>query len=297
MRKDKAKIIVSALSFCLIIGLVAVSSFLKSRLPQPTYPFSRHVRYAYTLQNNTNRVVKDVEFRTYAPVKQTATQLCVHLKSSHPYQLLADEFANQILHFTFDLFPPYATKIVTIETDLLLADQANQMAVDNLAIFLRAEKYLESEAPAVSRLAGKLKVSKPLQTAENIFRWVVDNVRYTGYSRDARGARYALLHKEGDCTEFMYLFAALCRANNIPARCVGGYVYGESTILHPGDYHNWAEFYVDGVWRIADPQKKIIMKNQSSYIAMRIIAAVADGSMVQFKRFRFKGSGLQVKMN
>ena len=205
MRKDKAKIIVSALSFCLIIGLVAVSSFLKSRLPQPTYPFSRHVRYAYTLQNNTNRVVKDVEFRTYAPVKQTATQLCVHLKSSHPYQLLADEFANQILHFTFDLFPPYATKIVTIETDLLLADQANQMAVDNLAIFLRAEKYLESEAPAVSRLAGKLKVSKPLQTAENIFRWVVDNVRYTGYSRDARGARYALLHKEGDCTEFMYL--------------------------------------------------------------------------------------------
>jgi len=292
----KIKVIVSALSL-IIIGLVAVIIILKSHLPQPTYPISRHFRYAYILQNSTNWRVKDVEFWVYAPVKQTATQRCVRLKSSHSYQLLADDLGNQILHFTFDFFPPYATKIVTIETDLLFADQANQMVVDNFAIFLRPEKYLESDAPALSRLARELRAAESLQTAENIFRWVADNVRYTGYSREDRGARYALVHKEGDCTEFMYLFVALCRANKIPARCVGGYVYGGSTILHPEDYHNWAEFYADGAWRIADPQKKVFMKNRSSYIAMRIIPAVGDGSIAQFNRFRFKGSGLQVKMN
>ncbi|MBN2707270.1 MAG: transglutaminase domain-containing protein [Deltaproteobacteria bacterium] len=281
----------------MVIALVVVKSVLKPRLPHLSYPLSRHIRYSFALHNNSNRAVKDAEFRTYAPVKQTATQRCEQLKSSHPYQLLDDELGNQTLHFTFALIPPYATRIVTVEATLLLADQANQLEVNDLAIFLQPEKFLECEAVELRRLAGDLKAVKPLQTAENIFRWIVKNVRYSGYLRDARGARYALLHKEGDCTEFMYLFAALCRANNIPARCVGGYVLRESTILHPADYHNWAEFYADGAWRIADPQKKNFMKNQSRYVAMRNIAAVADGPMAQFSRFRFVGNGLQVKMN
>ena len=50
---------------------------------------------------------------------------------------------------------------------------------------------------------------------------------YVGYIKNDRGALYALKTKEGDCTEFMHLFVALCRANKIPARCIGGYVQRE----------------------------------------------------------------------
>jgi len=95
----------------------------------------------------------------------------------------------------------------------------------------------------------------------------------------------------------MYLFAALCRANNIPARGIGGYISTQNKILKPGDYHNWAEFYLDGTWRISDPQNKVFMKDQANYIAMRLINASTDSSIEPFNKFRFKGAGLKVKMN
>jgi len=249
------------------------------------------------LQNTTNRLLKHADFWTYAPVKQTSTQRCIGLETSHPYQLISDNLGNQILHFAFDNLPPYATKIVTIKANLELSDTPTSTSVGDLQPFLRAEKYLESDAPELSRFAKKFKDSEQVKTAENIFRWVADHVQYTGFSANERGALYALRNKKGDCTEFMYLFAAFCRANGIAARGIGGYVCSENTVLKPNDYHNWAEFYQDGAWRIADPQKKVFMENQSHYIAMQVIAESTNNPMGRFHRFRFAGDGLKVKMN
>ena len=95
----------------------------------------------------------------------------------------------------------------------------------------------------------------------------------------------------------MYLFVALCRANGMAARGIGGYVCSENTVLKPNDYHNWAEFYQDGAWRIADPQKKVFAQNQSDYIGMRVIGKSQKNPIGKFHRFRFEGKGLKVKMN
>jgi hypothetical protein len=46
-------------------------------------------------------LLKQAEFWTYGPVKQTATQRCVNLEASHEYQLIRDNLGNQILYFTF----------------------------------------------------------------------------------------------------------------------------------------------------------------------------------------------------
>ena len=117
-----------------------------------------------------------------------------------------------------------------------------------------------------------------------------------GYSARDRGALYALREKKGDCTEFMYLFVALCRRAQIPARGLGGYVCPKNMILRPTDYHNWAEFYADGRWYIADPYRKVFMPQTLEYVATRIIG-VTDSPLGDFARFRFKGEGLKVEMN
>lgn len=261
------------------------------------YSIPRQVQYHFTLQNKSNRLLKQAEFWTYAPVQQTAMQYCSRIESSHPYKLITDILGNQILNFTFDEFLPYATRIITVKADLLLSSRANPMTVTDLHTFLRPEKYIESDDPGLCCLAKKLKDTTPLKTAERIFRWVVDNIQYAGYLRNDRGALYALQHRQGDCTEFMYLFTALCRANNIPARCIGGYICKENRILKSGNYHNWAEFYIDGEWSISDPQKKVFMKDASNYIAMRLIRGSTNNPALQFNRYRFKGEGLNVKMN
>ena len=111
-----------------------------------------------------------------------------------------------------------------------------------------------------------------------------------------RGALYALKYKKGDCTEYMHLFAALCRVNNIPARGIGGYICRGNCILKPSGYHNWAEFYDAGTWYSVDPQNKVFMKNSSDYIAMRIIGDTTGNPMGTYHRFRFKGEGLAVRM-
>ena len=163
--------------------------------------------------------------------------------------------------------------------------------------YLHAEQYIESDDPALQNLAQKFKTPDVLKTTKKIFNWVANNVKYIGYVSQDRGALYALRHKKGDCTEYMYLFVALCRTAGIPARGIGGYIIEKNTILKPAAYHNWAEFYEDGVWKIADPQNKVFMKDQSHYIAMRIISESAENPMAHYHRFRIAGDGIKVNMN
>jgi transglutaminase-like putative cysteine protease len=285
------------LLMALIARHVARERDAGSTLSGADYPIKRQIQYSFALQNETNRLLERADFWTYAPVKQTATQRCERLEVSFPYELLVDDLGNQVLHFTFDRIPPFGTKIITIQAELALSDTPNLLPVPVPDTFLRPEKYIEADAPEVGQLAHKLKDPQSQNTPESIFKWVSENLRYTGYQRSDRGALYALRNKQGDCTEYMYLFAALCRANGIPARGLGGYFCSADSILKANEYHNWAEFYQDGRWRVADPQKKFFMRNGSSFIAMQVIRENPENPMGEFHRFRFVGEGLKVKMN
>jgi hypothetical protein len=66
--------------------------------------------------------------------------------------------------------------------------------------------------------------------------------------------------------------------------------------LKAADYHNWAEFYTDGVWQLADPQKKNFASKQANYVAMRIISPGGKGILGSSHRFSSAGEGLSVTM-
>jgi transglutaminase-like putative cysteine protease len=93
----------------------------------------------------------------------------------------------------------------------------------------------------------------------------------------------------------MCLFVALCRAAGIPARGVGGYVCATDCLLSPAAYHNWAQFYANGAWNMADPQAKRFLKHPD-YIAMRIIDGFADKNTDHFHRFKAIGKSMEAKM-
>ncbi len=248
---------------------------------------TRPIHYGFTITNTSSTVAKEVHFWTYAPLGQTS------LQSSAPYQLTTDDLGNQILHFTFNNIPPYAAQIITIEAGINSAAQANQ----DTRAYLKAEPFCEADDPAIRSLAQELKATTPLKTVENIYKWVSANVRYAGYLKNPRGALYALKHKEGDCTEYMYLFVALCRANKIPSRGIGGYLAGSNPVLKPDAYHNWAESYIDGAWRIIDPQRKVFMADQSLFIPLHIIGDAPKNSIAGPYKFAYEGVGIQIEMN
>lgn len=107
------------------------------------------------------------------------------------------------------------------------------------------------------------------RSVDEAFDWVARNLRDTGYAKTNYGARHALEKREGDCTEFLYLFIAVTRLQNIPSRLIGGFVIDERGALRAENYHNWAEFLEGGVWMIANPYRKVRRTSQG-YVAFRV---------------------------
>lgn len=257
---------------------------------------TRHVQYSFTLQNTKAELLPLAEFWTLAPVPRTATQKGLGLKSSQSYSLVEDNLGNQVLYFALPNLPPYGVKLITLEADLLLADHPTPMVENNLASYLRPEPLVEFDHPEFVKLAPSFASGEPDETARQIYEWVRGHLQDSSYSAKDAGALSALKNRKGDCTEYAYLFVALCRLNNIPARGMGGYRCLNNAIFRPADYHQWAEFYSRGTWHLADPQVGNFRTNASQYVALRILGG-SNEALGGFARFRCQGKGLKAVMN
>ncbi|MEW6490616.1 MAG: transglutaminase-like domain-containing protein [Thermodesulfobacteriota bacterium] len=262
---------------------------------EPAYPITRRLQFTLTVQNPSNRLVEGATLHAYAPVRQTATQKCLELETSHPSELTVDELGNQVLRFAFDPIPPFSTRIVTIRASLALSETPNPLEERSLERFLPPEPLIEADHPEILPLAETLRRPTPAETARSIFDWVAANIRYAGYLKDDRGALYALRTRQGDCTEYMSLFVALCRASGIPARGVAGYVYGENRVVAPADFHNWAEVHLGGAWQVADPQERVFRESVERFLAFRLLGAAHAVAGIRH-RFGVTAGALAVTM-
>ena len=300
-RKFNAK----KLTWIVVAGLVIGVSLLffvwqkiDNNFGQPE-AFSKTVSYRFIVRNTTNQPVPSAHFFVHAPLEQTSNQRCLSIESSHPYEIITDSPAGPVLRFTFENFPPYASKTISIRATLSLAAAPIKIAeTDDPRRFAVALSDSDAQAAAIRQLAARLKKINVSDTAANLYRWVADNIKYTGYSSRAKGASRTFSNRQGDCTEFADLFVALARAADIPARRVSGYLAGGSGLLKPEAYHDWAEFFDNGVWRIADPQQRNFDARYTDYIAMQKEDHSAPvGPMGGFYRFYVDGEGLEVKMD
>lgn len=285
---------------CAVLSMLAamtIASAARPEFPGVPSPVVRQIRYSFTMRNTTNRLLPHVDFWTYAPVPKNSIQQRVNLDVSSPCRIVADNIGNQVLHFSVPNLPPYATWILSINARVSFSEKSAPIPAGDLRPYLEAEQYIEADDPDIRRAAAALKDASLLRTAERIFNWVSGHIKDYEYSEEERGALFAFRNRRGDCSEAMHLFIALCRANGIPARGIGGYVHGESSVLDPDAYHHWAEFYADGAWHVADPQRKVFCEGQSRYCALRIIGRTSGNPMENHHRFRFTGEGLEVRMN
>ncbi len=266
--------------------------------PEGVEPLTRHIAYGFSLQNETHRVIKDAHLWAFAPVRRTATQRCDHLEVSHPFELISDALGNQVLHFVFDDFPPHGSKIITIRATLRLLSAPAPLDDPAPGSFLGPEKVVEPHAAAVVQLARSL-AQGSRSPPESFFNWITGHIGDGGYTRNERGALSCLTTRRGDCTEQAALFVALCRAVGVPARWLGGVVIEGDRMISAGDYHNWAEYHQDGIWRLADPHGRVLGSDPWRYIAFRVMGKGSRGDETPLgdaHRFRSSGEGLRVRM-
>lgn len=252
----------------------------------------RTVRYGFTVENTTDRMVHEGHLWTYAPIEQTAYQTCAALDASHPYVLETDAWGNRVLHFTFKDLPPYRQVLVRVEARLDMRQEPDQAAVEPA----RVEGPLYDLADEdFSRLVPAFELEDPAALTRKVYRWTASYLRYDGYDRVDRGAAHALRTRAGDCTEYMALMAAVCRRYDVPVRGMAGYVYERSAVVRPNDLHNWTEVLIDGRWWVADPLMKVFREGGDRYVSMYTVGNVTN-AMNGFARFRFEGDGLKVTM-
>jgi hypothetical protein len=87
--------------------------------------------------------------------------------------------------------------------------------------FMGNSPMIDAGASDIKRIAKSIKDSKPetaWEQVEKIYDWVRENIQYT--NGPIRNTRESMKDKRGDCEEMTGIFIAICRASNIPARCV-----------------------------------------------------------------------------
>jgi transglutaminase-like putative cysteine protease len=89
-----------------------------------------------------------------------------------------------------------------------------------------------------------------------ISQWIFDNISFTpAMSTPSTTALDTFESRGGVCRDFTQLGVTLCRALNIPARYVAGYLPDIGVeVPGPMDFCSWGEAWLDGKWWTFDPR-------------------------------------------
>ena len=122
---------------------------------------------------------------------------------------------------------------------------------DDIFPYLMATRYCESDVlcAEISNMFGNLPPGYGRVKA--IQDWIHQNILYKPGSTNSNStAGDVLAQRAGVCRDFAHLGITFCRALNIPARLVVGYVWFDEP---PQDFHAIFEAWIDGRWVLFDP--------------------------------------------
>lgn len=245
------------------------------------YSAEKMLRFTYTLTNTSAQTIASTEFQAFLPLAQTATQKRLSVESKTAHRIVSADSSAPSIVFTLNDIPPYGTRLVKLTLKVAVADLGvNEDAEVDASVFLKDEKYIEVSHPPLQQVSQSLQAQAQQKIEPSkgypylAYQWVADSIDSINYVALDKGAAYAIDNRRGDCTEHMYTFVALMRANNMPARGVSGFVInGAAKRVSSSDYHNWAEYYDGQRWVLVDPQRRRFDSEQQNYIAHRYYGA------------------------
>ena len=144
-------------------------------------------------------------------------------------------------------------ELITVPPPLHLDEALVTAVPDEVLRYLMPSRYCESDI--LSRAAQQLFGQLPhgLSRVRAIESWIHDSVDYLpGSSTSTTTAQEVFVQRAGVCRDFAHLGITFCRALNIPARLVVGYVYFQEP---PQDFHAVFEAWLDHQWVVFDPTK------------------------------------------
>jgi hypothetical protein len=117
---------------------------------------------------------------------------------------------------------------------------------------LGPNKYVQSDDAKIRELAKQAigDTKNAAEAARKIEAFVGNYIEQKDLSVGYASAAEVAQSKQGDCTEFAVLTAAMCRASGIPARVVVGVAYVDEFMGYKNVFggHAWTEAYIGNRW-------------------------------------------------
>lgn len=121
---------------------------------------------------------------------------------------------------------------------------------------LATNAWLQSDAPLIRELAATAvgNATTPAQKMRRLRDFVSHHITQHGLDVGYASALEVATNRQGDCTEFAVLLAAMARAASVPARVVTGMVYADrygkaSRVFVP---HAWVQAWLGHRWQSYD---------------------------------------------
>jgi hypothetical protein len=149
---------------------------------------------------------------------------------------------------------------------------------------LKPNRFVQSDDEKIIQLAKEAigETKNAAEAARKIESFVANYIDSTTLSIGYASAAEVADSRQGDCTEFAVLTAALCRAAGIPARIVVGVAYVEEFMGYENVFggHAWTEAYVGNRWVGLDAAFKAAGKG--GYDAGHITLAAGSGELEDY---------------
>lgn len=142
-------------------------------------------------------------------------------------------------------------EVHTPPPDAALRERPVGEVPDEIYPYLLATRYCESDelCAQVHQMFGALPPG--YSRVKAIEQWIHREILYKPGSTNSNStAGDVLQQRAGVCRDFAHLGITFCRALNIPARIVVGYVWFDEP---PQDFHAVFEAWLDGQWVLFDP--------------------------------------------
>lgn len=122
---------------------------------------------------------------------------------------------------------------------------------DELFHYLMPTRYCESDVLGAAAQQLFCKTEPGIARVRAIVDWIHEHIAYRPGSTDSTStAQEVYVQRAGVCRDFAHLGITFCRALNIPARLVAGYVWFDEP---PQDFHAIFEAWVGNRWVLFDP--------------------------------------------
>lgn len=136
----------------------------------------------------------------------------------------------------------------TVNSDGTVAAAPSRNFTRPSSRYTESSRWLDTKNDTVRRMSvmGGGAVSDHREKCKRLTSYINSHLRLAAFSTSLQPASEVVKSKQGDCTEYAVLLAAVMRSQGVPARVAVGFAY----VANPASLvpHMWTEAWIDGQW-------------------------------------------------